>query len=223
MKKTYLVSAALTIALGLFVVSMASGFPKVARATKMSCATCHANVAGGADLTDAGKAYKADATKVPAASVAGADYLGANKCRMCHMKQAKAWAETPHAKALSLLTTADPKVVAEIAAKLKVEVKGPADKSEACIGCHVTGFQLAGGYPGADSTKTEQLSNVTCEACHGPGGKHTTAPAAEKKKFIAGAVSEAMCRSCHTPEMSPKFNYEEYKKKGVHTVPAAAN
>lgn len=221
MKKTYLVSAALTVALGLFLASLASGTPTFSRATKMSCATCHTNVAGGADFTDAGKAFKADSTKVPSASVAGADYTGSNKCRMCHLKQHKAWAETPHAKAFAALTTSDPKLVAEMAARLKVELKGPADKNDACLGCHVTGFQLAGGYPGADSTKTAQLVNVTCENCHGPGSKHATAPTAEKKNFINKAVGEKLCRSCHTPEMSPKFNFEEYKKKGVHVVAAA--
>jgi len=47
----------------------AFAFPSVARKTKMSCATCHSKVSGGVDLTDAGKAYKADNTKVPATSV----------------------------------------------------------------------------------------------------------------------------------------------------------
>ena len=47
-------------ALGLLVAAQLWAFPQFARDTKSACASCHANVAGGAALTDAGKAYKAD-------------------------------------------------------------------------------------------------------------------------------------------------------------------
>ena len=51
------------------VTGAAWAFPRFARLTKKNCATCHSNVAGGAALTDAGKAFKADTTKAPAADV----------------------------------------------------------------------------------------------------------------------------------------------------------
>jgi hypothetical protein len=55
--------------------------------------------------------------------------------------------------------------------------------------------------------------------CHGPGSKHVAAAKADKKAAINGATSEAMCRSCHTKEMSPNFDFAKYKAKGVHVVP----
>jgi len=45
---------------------------------------------------------------------------------------------------------------------------------------------------------------------------------AEKKKFISRAVSANMCKQCHTPAMTPNFNYEEFVKKGVHPIKAKA-
>ena len=196
----------------------AFAFPSVARKTKLSCATCHSNVAGGADLTDAGKAYKADNTKVPAASVAGADYVGSQKCKMCHMKQHKAWGETKHAKAFESLVSGDATVIAAQAKALGITLSGAASTNDACLACHTVGFQL-GGYPPADTTKTASFAVVGCEMCHGPGSKHVAAEKAEKKTFITIPKTEAMCKDCHTLAMSPKFAFEEYKKTGVHIVP----
>jgi len=195
-------------------------FPSVARKTKLSCATCHANVAGGADLTDAGKAYKADNTKVPAASVEGATYVGSNKCKMCHLKQHKAWMDTKHAKSMDALASGDPKVIADMAGRLGVKLDGSAASNDACLVCHTTGFGL-GGYPPADTSKTASFAAMGCEMCHGPGSKHVAAEKEVKKNFINVPKTEAMCKDCHTATMSPKFAYDEYKKNGVHVVPAS--
>ena len=121
-----------------------------------------------------------------------------------------------------MLKAADPKVVADMSARLKVELKGPAETTDACVSCHVTGFGLPGGYPAADSARTAAVTNVTCESCHGPGSKHASASLAEKKKLINRNVTAKMCTQCHTAAMSPKFNFEEFKKLGVHAVAAAA-
>ena len=194
------------------------GYPAFARQTKAACEACHVNPAGGADLSEAGKAFKADHSKAPGSEAKTTEYVSMNKCKMCHSKEYKAWQTSEHAHAMKSLATAGDKEIADRAAALKVEVKGHANQSDDCVQCHVTGFHLPGGYPAADSTKSAALENVTCEACHGPGGKHVSAPMADKKKTINRNVTEAMCRQCHTPEMSPKFNFEEYKKKGVHQV-----
>lgn len=220
MRRKSLVLGILVAGIGLSLALHAWAFPEFARQSKLACATCHANPAGGAGLSDAGKAYKADMTKAPAAAAAkAAEYVGVNKCKMCHLKQYKAWQETKHSKALVFLQKADAKVAADMAAKLKVELKGPAAQNDGCVGCHVTGFHLAGGYPAADSAKTAAVSNVTCEACHGPGSLHVAAATAEKKKFINKAVTANMCMQCHTAVTSPAFKFEEYAKRGVHQVP----
>ena len=210
----------LIVAVALIAVQ-AWAYPDFARGTKIACASCHMNPAGGVDLNDAGKAFKADQTKAPEA-IAGADYSGVAKCKMCHMKQYKSWFGSKHAKAFGNLKSADAKAVEAMATALKVELKGSPAEAPECVKCHVTGYQLTGGYPAADSAKTAAVENVTCEACHGPGSKHASAPMAEKKKLINRAVSANMCMQCHIAATSPKFNYEEYKKLGVHTVAAAA-
>src|SRR5512147_2607690 len=139
------------------VTGAAWAFPRFARLTKKDCATCHANVAGGAALTDAGKAFKADTTKAPAANVEGATYVSNAKCKMCHLTEYKSWQTTPHAKALDMLKSADAAKVTEMSTRLGVKLTAPAAESPECLQCHVTGHGLAGGYPGADSTKTAAL------------------------------------------------------------------
>jgi hypothetical protein len=221
MRRSLVQSVVLVVAVTTAVAYQAWAYPGFARKTKAACASCHINPAGGPGLSDAGKAYLADASKVPAAG-AGAEYVGANKCRMCHMKEHKAWMVTGHPKAMELLKGAPDSTVAKFAARLKTEVTGPADKADACLTCHVTGFKLPGGYPAADSTKNANLAFMGCEGCHGPGSKHIAAPLADKKKFISREVPEKLCVQCHTPAMSPKWDFADYKKRGVHIVPAAA-
>ena len=222
MRRKSLVLGVLVTVVGLSLAIHAWAFPQYARQTKDACVTCHTNPAGGASLKPAGTAFKADMTKAPAADTAkAADYVGVNKCKMCHMKQYKAWGETKHAMAFAGLQKGDPKVSADMAEKLKVEISGSPAKTEGCVTCHVTGFHLTGGYPAADSTKTAAVTNVTCESCHGPGSLHVSAPMAEKKKFINRAVTANLCTQCHTAATSPAFKFDEYVKKGVHQVAEA--
>lgn len=205
-------------ALGVLCAARLSAFPQFARDTKAACASCHVNVAGGAELTDAGKAFKADKTAPTAAPAKTADYVGNTKCKMCHMKQHKAWSTTPHAMALAKLQAADPAKAEAMSKALNIPITGSPAKTDGCVTCHVTGFQLAGGYPAADSTKTAAVAMVSCESCHGPGSAHVAAATADKKKFINTAVSANLCTQCHTAVTSPKFNFEEYSKK-IHPVP----
>ena len=200
----------------------AQAFPAHARETKAACATCHMNVAGGPDLTEVGKKYKADPTTAVPTTVKGAEYVGINKCKMCHSKQFKAWQATKHANAWVGLQHADPKFAHELAEKLSVKLEGKPETVDGCVTCHVTGFHLPGGYPGADSLKTAALINVTCENCHGPGSLHIAAKPEDRKKFINKDTGVKLCQQCHTANTSPKFNFEEYKKLGVHIVAAAA-
>ncbi len=209
------------LSLLLLAVPSAWAHPELARQAKAPCSGCHAAAWGGTALSDAGKAYKASG-KAPAAGAQDPAYVGSSKCKMCHMPQFKAWAATKHASALVNLEKADPKVVADMAAKLKVTIKGTAAKTDGCVGCHVTGYQLAGGYPAADAAKTTAVAGVTCEACHGPGGKHVAAAKADKKATIAATVGEGTCKGCHTATMSPSFDFAKLKGK-VHPVPAAGS
>ena len=220
-----------TIGLSILLVAgfavLAQAHPEFARSTGMSCATCHANVAGGPALTDAGKAFHADATKVPAKSVEAADYIGNRKCRICHIAEYKSWMTTPHAASMDTLRLAGHEAVAAMSEKLGVKMEGAASENAACVSCHVTGFELPGGYPapaeamkarGADSTRVASLASVSCEACHGPGSKHASAAKELKKSLINTSVGEGDCKGCHTAATSPNFNFDEYKVKGVHAI-----
>lgn len=194
-------------------------FPEASSKTKLPCASCHAGVAGGA-LTDGGKAWKADNTKLPAAAAQTATYVGSNKCRMCHLKEHKAWSTTAHATAMKSLLTVDDKVAGELATKAGIKLEGKAAMADGCVTCHVTGHNLSGGFAVSDTTKMANFGMVGCETCHGPGSLHVSAPKEEKAKMTNKAVSEVYCKHCHTPAFSPNFKFDEYKAKGVHTVAA---
>ncbi len=201
--------------------AQAGAFPDVARETKAACMACHANPAGGPGLNDAGTKWKTDKTAVDA-TVVGADYVGSTKCKICHMKEYNSWKATPHASSMIALESGPDSIKAKMAAALKIQLKGPAKEEGACLTCHTTAYMLKGGYPAADSAKTAAVATVSCESCHGPGSKHVTAPAAQKKAMISRQVTEAMCKQCHTPEMSPAFVFAEYKAKGLHVMKAPA-
>lgn len=142
-------------------------------------------------------------------------YLGMKKCKMCHKAQFESWAKTPHAASLKNLAAAKPEDVKKMADALGVKVEGKADQVPACLSCHVTGYGMEGGYT-AEKGKEEMSDAVSCEECHGPGSLHMKAKKEDKPKTINGHPGEAKCVTCHTKEMSPKFNFETYAAKGVH-------
>ncbi len=131
------------------------------------------------------------------------EYLGVQKCKMCHKKIHGAWLETKHAVAMETLgdTSAT---------------------DEACLACHVTGYGKTGGY--VDTEATPGLVGVTCESCHGPGSLYWKVPIMKdhERAVENGLVEQdsSVCISCHNEE-SPTFkgfNYEEAKEAGVHKI-----
>lgn len=119
--------------------------------------------------------------------LSGERFLGADNCRRCHEKQYEQWAASPHAHAF---------------AALDKPVDGK-PRTPACVSCHVTGFGQPTGYvadasAGKDPPST--MANVQCEACHFKGTEHT--------RTGTVALDEATCRTCHTAEWSPKFDFK---------------
>ncbi|MBD3182104.1 hypothetical protein GF312_07420, partial [Candidatus Poribacteria bacterium] len=49
---------------------------------------------------------------------------------------------------------------------------------------------------------SDGLESVGCEACHGPGERHSYEP---MKENIKGKISEDVCVQCHTDKYSPGF------------------
>jgi hypothetical protein len=165
----------------------------------------------------------AQAADAPKAEAPKNDYVGvSSKTCMCHFKEFKAWSATPHAHAFEGLKATTPEQLKKMNELLKVAVKDHPESDAACVGCHVTGYKL-GGYPAADSLKNAALARVTCEVCHGPARNHLAVPASDKAGRKASMLVPTVetCKKCHTPEISPKFDFAVMSTK-VHPIAVAA-
>lgn len=154
-------------------------------------------------------------------------FVGSNKCKKCHIKQYKSWAETKMANAFELLKPGG-HVEAKKAAGLDPEKDYTTD--ETCLPCHTTGYGKAGGF--VDVEKTPHLAGVGCEMCHGPGGTYleeqymSTKNKHYKKADVVAVglvdkVASEQCIVCHNTD-SPfvgedyVFDFEARKSEGTH-------
>ncbi len=151
-------------------------------------------------------------------------YIGAAKCKMCHLKPAKGeqyniWLKGPHANAMKSLSS-------EEAMKIAKE-KGIADPTTdaSCIKCHSTvGHIEAKLIAGIKITE-----GVSCESCHGPGSMYKGASIMRNRELAMqkGMIlpTEAVCKTCHNPE-SPTykpFDFATKSAKIAHLNPTKAN
>jgi mono/diheme cytochrome c family protein len=140
-----------------------------------------------------------------------ADYVGMTKCAACHYAQFKDWKETAHGKAHEILPT-----------KYR--------KDESCLECHTTGF----GQPASsDEAAAANLMGVSCEACHGPGGKHARYALTfvgqgrelteESLKVLRSQIQRIaleQCIKCHASKAHkphPEFDREAPSARGTQT------
>ncbi len=164
------------------------------------------------------------------AASAGAEtpaYVGAKKCRACHLKQFQTWEQTKMAKSFELLRAG-----AASAAKKKANLDPGKDYThdEKCLPCHTTGYGKPGGFVSLE--KTPDLLGVQCEACHGPGSEYLKEGAmtlknkdykrADLLKLGLVAISAQTCTTqCHNAR-SPfvgkdyVFDYEQRRAQGTH-------
>jgi hypothetical protein len=156
-----------------------------------------------------------------------AQYIGANKCKMCHISakrgaQFKKWQAGPHAKAYEVLASPEAKA---IATKMGI---ADAQKSDKCLTCHVTGH---GAAASAKAVSFKVKEGVGCESCHGAGSayksmkvmKALTAGTQDAKAVGYVKGNKETCLKCHN-DKSPTFkafNFEEMWKKIAHPVPAS--
>lgn len=153
-------------------------------------------------------------------------YVGASRCRVCHLPQAKSWEATKMAKAFELLK---PGAAAEAKKAHKLDPAKDYTNDATCLACHTTGYGQPGGFVSLE--KTPNLVGIQCEACHGAGqeylkpGKMTLQNKEYKRADLVAAgmmvPSEATCKKCHN-EKSPfyqPFDYEARKKQGTHEHP----
>ncbi len=118
--------------------------------------------------------------EVPAAQSASAKYVGAKKCKMCHIKEYKTWSKTGMATAYERIADAPDK--------------------ELCVPCHTTGH----GKAAVDGVTPEKLQGVQCESCHGPGSEHLASGKDKAEKKATITTSSATCGECHTPHVRDK-------------------
>ena len=150
-------------------------------------------------------------------------YIGAAKCKMCHMKpekgeQYKKWSESAHASAMTTLSSDAAKAIAA-----KKGIADPATDA-ACVKCHsTTGHIDASLKAGILSTE-----GVSCESCHGPGSVYKTATIMKDRAvaLTKGLIipTEAVCKKCHNAE-SPTFkgfDFATYSAKIAHPDPTLA-
>lgn len=121
----------------------------------------------------------------------GGVYKGSKSCRMCHKETFKIWEGNPHARAYETL------------------IKKNRQFNPECVRCHTVGFGFLTGF--INQEKTPHLAGVGCESCHGVGSNHIQNP-----QPGYGQVKEADCRTCHTKEQSPEFDFKHYLKGIEH-------
>jgi len=164
-------------------------------------------------------------TLTTALLLAAPSYVGAKKCKACHLKQYNSWAATRMANAFDILK---PNARAEQKIKAKLDPAKDYTKDPKCLECHTTGYGKPGGFKSIESTP--DLVGVQCEACHGPHSEVLEIMTIKNKEYKRADVLKAGLEipnqktcidRCHNPK-SPlvppgyTFDFEANKKKGTH-------
>ncbi len=129
------------------------------------------------------------AVKASAAATEGG-YASGSACGGCHRDRLASWVFDGHARAMEAL-----------------EKSKTADNPE-CVSCHSTGFGRPGGFAAVEGPQLEAFRDVQCEACHGPMKGHDG-----HNSVHSEPIGESTCRACHDPANSPKFVYDDYRKR----------
>lgn len=180
--------------------------------------------------------------EVPA--VVSADrFVGPSVCQKCHFKEHRDWKKSPLANAMATLAPTPPEntVLTERKRAAGLDPARDYRSEQKCVRCHTTGFGADGGYP-RDATASEAaqrlaatMGSVSCEACHGAGGRYTeykkTRMAADKDaKFTREELAaqglvfptRESCATCHNADgpthSSDTFDFERDKDR-VHGKP----
>lgn len=110
-------------------------------------------------------------------------YVGVEVCTNCHEDPRAVWDKTRHAHAYVTLSDQFKEFNLD------------------CVSCHVTGYDRPGG---STVTHVNDLKDVQCEVCHGPGSLHAAKP--DKVKIPVAHPQPDMCLSCHHPPHVHEFD-----------------
>ena len=129
-----------------------------------------------------------------------AEYIGAKKCKACHIKQFKSWKTTSMADSFENL-----KAGVKVAEKTAAGIEDKDYTHDAgCLKCHTTGYGKAGGFVSIEETPL--LAGVQCESCHGPGSEYKAIMKKDKMYKIADVKAAGLilpsedekgCLVCH--------------------------
>jgi hypothetical protein len=155
-------------------------------------------------------------------------YVGSKKCRPCHIKEYRAWANTKMASALDILKPGQREDVKE---SHGLDPNKDYSTDSTCLPCHTTGYGKQGGF--VDMKTTPDLAGIGCEMCHGPGGtyvadeymslKNKNYKKADLLAVGLAEVGEQTCiGQCHN-ENNPtnpneNFDYATRKNDGIHQI-----
>ena len=151
-------------------------------------------------------------------------FVGVDACRMCHKtdkqgKQLDIWKNSKHAQAFKTLQTGKADTIAA-----SVGHKTPAAKTEACLKCHASGYNVDKALL---DKKFKIEDGVQCETCHGAGSNYKSLKVMKNKEdaiangLVVPEKVEDFCISCHNAE-SPTyvdFKFAEMWKKIQHPTP----
>ena len=85
-----------------------------------------------------------------------------------------------------------------------------------CAQCHA---DVSHGFHDATHAKLfadgKHGTEMSCEACHGPGSDHRLAPldASGAPQHIIRKPTVDQCTQCHVPEHSPHFDFHNYVRR----------
>lgn len=128
-------------------------------------------------------------------------YVGSQACASCHGAAVRWWRETKHGRAYATLEEQNKNF------------------NLSCVGCHVTGYLQPGGSTAAH---VENLENVGCESCHGPGSMHVADPSGAAVNVVRSPEAST-CVGCHNEEHSDRFHFDTYRRLLIapgHGMPA---
>jgi len=156
-----------------------------------------------------------------------AEYIGAKKCKACHMQQYKSWEKTTMATSFENLKAG---VKAEEKKKAGLDPAKDYTADADCLKCHTTGYGKPGGFTSLEATP--DLINVQCEGCHGPGADFRAVMKKDKKFKLSEAQAAGLlvpseannnCMECHGGDspfkesVDPKYKFDiKERLKNTH-------
>lgn len=141
-------------------------------------------------------------------------YVGVDVCAPCHKtekqgKQLDIWKESKHSQAFKTLQT---EKANEIAKGLGFNT--PAAETEACLKCHVSGYNVDASMLGQ---KFKIEDGVQCETCHGPGSEYRNLKVMQSREesvakgLLVYDKIDDLCIKCHNSE-SPTYVEKDFNE-----------